>query len=208
MLHLATQRALADGRDAKAEVGKGLLFRLRSELCAEAVHVAEDTVVDHADQAVQLQQRVLKGRGGQQHLGMNVCQRVLEHLGDDVAGLVDIAQAVRFIEHHEVPVNGLDVISLGLGELVGADHRAGQRGAREDEGIRLVLLAQRVVVLGLQDQAVQVELVLQFLMPLLAQVGRHDDEDAAPALGPALRDDEAGLDRLAQTHLIGQDDTA
>ena len=70
------------------------------------------------------------------------------------------------------------------------------------------MLAQRVVVLGLQDQAVKVELVLQFLVPLLAQVGRHDDEDTAPALGPALRDDEAGLDRLAQTHLIGQDDTA
>ena len=70
------------------------------------------------------------------------------------------------------------------------------------------MLAQRVVVLGLQDVAVQVELVLQFLVPLLAQIGRDNDQDAAAALGPSLRYDEAGFDGLAQAHLIRQDDAA
>ena len=51
----------------------------------------------------------------------------------------------------------------------------------------------------------QAERVLQLLMPLLAQVGRHDDEDAALALGPALGDDQTRFDGFAQTHFIGQD---
>ena len=54
----------------------------------------------------------------------------------------------------------------------------------------------------------QVELVLQFLMPLLAQVGRDDDEYPAPSLGPALRDHQARLDGLAEAHFVGKDDAA
>jgi len=45
-------------------------------------------------------------------------------------------------------------------------------------------------------------------MPLLAQVGGHDDQDAATALGPALRDDEAGLDGFSEPDLVREDDAA
>jgi hypothetical protein len=65
-----------------------------------------------------------------------------------------------------------------------------------------------VVALGLQDLPVQRELVLELLMPLLAQVGGDDDQHATLALGPELRQHETGLDGLAQPHLIGQDHTA
>lgn len=51
------------------------------------------------------------------------------------------------------------------------------------------------------------KLVLQFLMPLFAQVGRNNDQDAAATLGPALRDDETGLDGFAEPNFIGQDNT-
>ena len=42
-------------------------------------------------------------------------------------------------------------------------------------------------------------------MPLFAQIGRHDDEDATLALGPALGDQQASFNGLAQANLVGQD---
>ena len=72
-------------------------------------------------------------------------QRLLQRLGDDVAGLVDVSQAVGFVQHHQIPVDGLDVIGLGLGELVRADDGA----CRALEWITAVLLAEGVVALGL-----------------------------------------------------------
>lgn len=134
---------------------------------------------------------------------------LLERLGDDVAGLVDVAQAMRFVENDQVPRDFLDVVGLGLGELVGADDRAG--GEHERVPLRLlaaVSFLQRVVALGFEDQPLQTELVLQFLMPLLAQVGGDDDENPAPPFGPALRNDQARLDGLAEAHLVGKDDAA
>src|SRR5690606_30088392 len=107
-------------------------------------------------------------------------------LGNDVAGLVDVAQAMRFVENDQVPVNALEIVSLGLGELVGTDDRTGG----EEEWILSILLADRVVAFGFENQSLQAELVLQLLVPLLAQVGRNDDENLAASLGPALRDDQ------------------
>ena len=45
------------------------------------------------------------------------------------------------------------------------------------------------------------------LVSLLAQGGWHDQEDAPAAFGPTLRNDKRGLDRLAQTNLIGEHHT-
>src|SRR5690606_36441955 len=119
---------------------------------------------------------------GQQHLGVNVRQRILEGFGNDVAGLVDVAQAMRFVENDQVQVNALDIVSLGLGELVGTDDRTGG----EEEWILSILLADRVVAFGFENQSLQAEFVLQLLVPLLALVGRNDDENLAASLGPTL----------------------
>ena len=135
---------------------------------------------------------------------MNARQRLLEGLGDDVAGFVDVAQAMRFVEDDQVPVDALDIVSLGLRELVGTDDRTGG----EQERVSLLLFADRVVAFGFEDQPLQAELVLQLLMPLLAQVRRNDDEDLPPPLGPALGKDQAGFDGLAQTNLVGEDHAA
>lgn len=70
------------------------------------------------------------------------------------------------------------------------------------------MLADGVVALGLKNQALQTKLVLQFLVPLLAQVGGNDDQDAATAFGPTLGDDKTGLDGFAEPNLVGQDDAA
>ncbi len=42
-------------------------------------------------------------------------------------------------------------------------------------------------------------------MPLLAQVGRGDDQNSALALSPFLRDQQTGFDGLSETDFIGQD---
>lgn len=101
--------------------------------------------IDHADKAVQLQQRVLQRRGCKQHLRVDVRQCLFQRLGDDVAGLVDIAQAVSFVQNHQLPFDGLDVIGLGLGELLRADDGA----CCALERVAAVLLAKGVLALGL-----------------------------------------------------------
>ena len=54
----------------------------------------------------------------------------------------------------------------------------------------------------------QAELVLQLLVPLLAQVGRDDDENFAPPFRPALRDHQARFNGLAETHFVSEEHTA
>lgn len=72
----------------------------------------------------------------------------------------------------------------------------------------MLLLANRVVAFGFEDQPLQAELVLQLLVPLLAQVRRNDDEDLPPPFGPTLGKDQAGFDGLTQTNLVGEDHAA
>ncbi len=135
---------------------------------------------------------------------MNVRQRLLEGLGDDVAGLVDVAQAMRFVEHDQIPGDALDIVGLGLRELVGTDDRTGG----EQERVALLLFADCVVAFGFEDQPLQAELVLQFLVPLLAQVRRNDDQHLPPPFGPTLGEHQAGFDGFAQAHLVGEDHAA
>ena len=190
-LNLFAQGALADGGQPVTQAAEGLLSA--SELRAEAIKVSEHPVIDEADQPIEFEQRVLQRRRGQERLGVNARQRLLEGLGDDVAGFVDVAQAMRFVEDDQVPVDALDIVSLGLRELVGTDDRTGG----EQERVPLLLFADRVVAFGFEDQPLQAELVLQLLVPLLAQVRWNDDEHLPPPFRPALGDDQAGFDGLA-----------
>ena len=68
--------------------------------------------------------------------------------------------------------------------------------------------AQGVVVFAFEDDGGQAEFVLQFLVPLFAQVGGDDDEDFVPPLRPALRDDQPGFDGFAEADFVGKDDAA
>ena len=62
-----------------------------------------------------------------------------------------------------------------------------------------LLLIGRVVRLRFEDSARQEELLGQFLVPLLAQIRRRDDQNAPLSLRPFLRKHQPGLDRLAET---------
>ena len=72
------------------------------------------------------------------------------------------------------------------------------------ERAELALPDRSVVGLGFENPAGQEELFGQLLIPLLAQVGRRDDQNAPLALRPLLRKHQAGLDGLAQAHFVGQ----
>ena len=107
---------------------------------------------------------------------MNVREGFFDRFGDDVAGFVNIAQPVRFVEHDQIPVDVLNVGSLGLGKLVRADDRPRLWQTGSQEGVLVFLLTDRIVVFGFKNQALQIEFVLQLLVPLLAQVSGDDDE--------------------------------
>ncbi len=198
---LASQRTVADGLEAGFEHLESLLLFQVGELLAEALEVAEGMLVDEAHQAEQLQQGVLQRRRGEQQF-VPAGQGLLERIGDDVRRLVDVAEAVRFVNHHQIPRHGLDVAGLALGELVGANNDLGCL-----EGADLALADGGVVRLGFEDAARQKELLGQLLIPLLAQVRRRDHQNAPLALRPHLRQHETRFDGLAQAHFVGQQRT-
>ena len=124
------------------------------ELAAEAVKVAKYAVVNDADQAVEFEQGVLQRGGGEQDFGVDVGHRLFEGAGGDVAAFVNVAQAVRFVQHRQIPVDALDVVRFAFRKLVGAD---------DDvflvEGVGLAF-AQGVVVFAFEDDAAEAEFVL------------------------------------------------
>jgi hypothetical protein len=158
--------------------------------------------VDDADQAEELEQRILQRRGRKKDLG-GVGQRQLERVGDDVRGLVDVAQPVGFFHHHDVPGRLMNVRGFVPGELIGADDDL-PVGLKRPESAGLDRL---VVGLGLENPARQKELVRQLLVPLLAKVRRRNDEDAPFAFRPLLSHHQTGFDRLPKANLIGQQET-
>ena len=111
---------MADRLEPRLERLKHLLLAEIGELLAETLEVAEGVLVDEADEAEEFEQRVLQRRGGEQELVL-VGERQLERVGDDVGRLVDVAQAVRFVDDHEVPRGVRDIGGLVPRELVGAD---------------------------------------------------------------------------------------
>lgn len=117
-----------------------------------------------------------------------------------LGALVDAAKAMRLVDDHEVPVHLAHEIALAENELVRADNDL----VVDSEGVLDALLREGVRGARFQDDRRQEELVLELDLPLLPQRGGNDKQDAAAALGPLLREDERGLDRLVKADLVGQ----
>jgi len=126
-----------------------------------------------------------------------VLERLLQRIGDDVGWFVHVPQPVCFINHHEVPVHGANICSFTACELVRADN-----DVLGMEGMAIALLDRGIIRLGFEDTARQEEFFLQFLVPLLTEVGRGDDQETAFALRPSLGEDKPCLNSLAQAHFI------
>ena len=98
----------------------------------------------------------------------------------------------------------LHVLGFACGELVGADEY-GSTIACEVERVGGTVLDGLPVGFRFKQAGGDTELVRQFLMPLLAQVGRSDDQNAAFAVSPFLRDQQAGFDGFAETDFVSKD---
>ena len=114
LVYLTTQGAVANRLEPRLQRLENLVLIKAGELFAKALQVAEDVVIDKADQAEQLQQRILQRRGGEQQL-VAPGQRHLQGIGDHVAGLVHIAKPMRFVDDHQVPGQGVDIAGLARG---------------------------------------------------------------------------------------------
>ena len=122
VLHdLAAQGALAERGEPFLQCLEDFLVIQMEKLLPKAAEVAEGVFVDEADEAVQFEQRVLERRRREQEfLSMGEC--LLEDVGDNVRGFVDVAESVGLVDDDEIPVRGRDVRRLAFGELVGTDH--------------------------------------------------------------------------------------
>ncbi len=63
------------------------------------------------------------------------------------------------------------------------------------------------VGLRIQNPGWKIELLRKLQCPLLPERSRADDQQPPLSLGPELAEDNSRLDRLAQTDLVGEQDT-
>ncbi len=109
---------------------------------------------------------------------------------------------MRFIEDHQIP--------LGLDDLLGAPGSRRKRERADDVlarhpriGAAPTQILHRCAV---EDFELLVELRPELTLPLQLEARGHDDQYPANQLpGPKLLDDQASLDRLPESDLIGQD---
>src|SRR5260221_10455989 len=112
---------MTDRRDAALQGLEGGVVIEHRVLLAKRPNVAKDMYVDERDQPVKLQKSVLERRGRQENL-VPLSECPLQRVRDDVRRPVDVAEAVGFVDHHEVPRHGGNIGFLASCELVRADH--------------------------------------------------------------------------------------
>jgi len=116
-----------------------------------------------------------------------------------------LAIVVGLVQHHQVVAGPLQPVEDAI--LFEVVHR-GQRHRQVVEGIgpQLGPLADALQLGPVGHDQAQAEPLGHLCLPLLQErPGRGDDEDAAGSTAcDQLRDDQAGLDRLAQADVVGQ----
>lgn len=128
------------------------------------------------------------------------CEGTLDGFADLVSRLVHVAKAMGLVDHDEVPFRLGQIRLLGTGELIGTDDDLRLLKWIQIAGTNGVLEGPRFKNGGRKE-----ELVGELLAPLLAEVRGTDDEQPSPSLGPALRQEDACFNRLAQPHFICKD---
>jgi hypothetical protein len=196
LAHLPAQRALHHGGQPLLQLGDGILLEaaalgIHLVAAAEGVLRAEDLLVQQGHQPEQLHQVVLERGGGEQQLGAAL-EGGSEGLARLVAMLVGIAQAVGLVDDDEIP-----------GDLRQQGRLVRRERVRADDGEGLIeAVAGGAHGAAVHEHGLQIELLLELAVPLRAQGGGREDEDAVLPLGDELADGEARLDRLAEAHLV------
>ncbi len=94
---LTAQGAFAEGLEALLQLGEVDVVSQAREARSKALEVAERVLVHDADQTVELQQGILERRRREQHLRERR-DGLLDREGDLARCLVDVPQAVRFVD--------------------------------------------------------------------------------------------------------------
>src|SRR5690606_29984960 len=128
------------------------------------IDIAEDVLVDERREAVELEQGVLKRRGGKQKLAA-IGRGPADALAHLVARAVGVAELVRLVDDDEVPRDATQLVADGVREVEGED----------DDGPRLEGVAPEpsrfLVRLRIEDEGRQVEFFLELEGPLLTERG-------------------------------------
>ncbi len=146
---------------------------------AECRQAAEDVLIEEADEAIQFEQRVLKRRRREKHLGVAL-HRVFYCAGDLVPGFVDVAKSVRFVDDDQVPVDRTDSRTASPSELVGTDHSR----SIVLERVRRAGLLPSGPGARVENDRRDEELLAKLLRPLLPQRRGDDDENPARPFRP------------------------
>ena len=166
---LATKRALANHIQTRFKVVKIVTRSQTSELGFEAGEVTECVFVNKADEAVKFKQRVLQRSRGEQEFRGGL-QRIANGIGDLVLWFVDVAKSMGFVDHDQIPWNVAHVLGFVASEWVRAKYDLVTIEWIGDALLDLFVEGGRFKNLGRQ-----IELVHQFLIPLLTKTRRQDD---------------------------------
>ena len=174
-------------------VARGQLVVPVHEVPLELPRRAQQPGLQERDQVEQLLQVILHGGRGQQQ------DELLLDLAGELPGLgVAIAEVMGLVDDDDVPPSGEDrrPVRLALGGMDRGDH------AVELAPGGLPALAEGGVVVA---DELDRELAPHLALPLLDQRRRDEDEDRpGEAADHQLREDEPGLDGLAQPDLVAE----
>ncbi|MNE14062.1 hypothetical protein D3C87_1466360 [compost metagenome] len=123
----------------------------------------------------------------------------MQSLADPVARTISVAELVSFVQDYQIPVRLTKLVFQFGCIIVGED---------DDRFLRQrcwnALSFHLPVGFCIQDDCRQVELGREFCSPLLTDSGRADDNELPLTFSPFLTQDDSGLDRFAQPHLVRQ----
>src|ERR1043165_2576775 len=170
------------------------------ELLTKRDEGAEDGRVDDGDEAVELEERVLKRRRGEENRGCSL-DRADDRVRHLVLRLFDVSKTMRFVDHDEIPRRGPFLFRLRRSEVVRAEDDA----ILDLERILRAVLLREVERPCFEDRCWDGELLLHLLLPLFSERRGNDEKNSAPALGPALRDDDPRLDRFPEPDFVREE---
>ena len=106
---------------------------------------------------------------------------------------------MRLVHHHDIPLHRTQPLGALRGKGIGRN-----QDSRFRIGIGEAFLLQLSRALRVHNRTGQIELVLQFALPLLAKRGGANDQNLPFALGPELAHHKPGFNRLSKPHFVRQ----
>ena len=193
---------MTEGLDPGAECLEFAFVGEAQILQPERGFVAEGMVVDEGEEAEELHHVVLERSRREKDLAPPE-KREPERLASDIVLPPRIPDSVRLVDDHKVPADPANELRLRSRELVA--RYKDEPGLVE--GITITLTNALFEASPFQDEGRKIEFLRELCEPLLPEARRQDEEDAPFILRPLLRDDDAGLDGLAEAHLVREEDS-